>query len=207
VTLFYPDTPGLQYSLPEFDVTMPFRPSDFTQVNYQINQVLVSRAVRLLEIFPGDRIGDLFCGLGNFTLPIARQAREVVGMEGSSALTERAKAAAELNGLSGKTDFFTRNLFEMNEADWVSAGKFDRILVDPPRDGALAVCQTIASLKGVQTGFRPSRIVYVSCNPSTLARDAGVLVNEGGYALKLAGVVNMFPHTSHVESIAVFDRT
>ncbi|WAW09498.1 23S rRNA (uracil(1939)-C(5))-methyltransferase RlmD [Oxalobacter vibrioformis] len=206
VTLFYPDTQQLQYSLPEFSVTMPFKPSDFTQVNHQINQVLVSKAVRLLGIFPDDRVGDLFCGLGNFTLPIARQAKEVVGMEGSEALTERAKAAARLNGLSEKTDFFTRNLFEMNEEGWVSAGRFDRILVDPPRDGALAVCQTIAALTGEYAQFKPSRIVYVSCNPSTLARDAGVLVNVGGYALKLAGVVNMFPHTSHVESIAVFDR-
>lgn len=206
VALFYPDQRQLQYSLPEFDVTMPFKPSDFTQVNHQINQVLVSKAVRLLGILPGDRVGDLFCGLGNFTLPIARQAREVVGMEGSEALTERAKAAAQLNGLSEKTDFFTRNLFEMNEEQWVSAGRFDRILVDPPRDGAQAVCQTIASLTGKEEIFKPSRIVYVSCNPSTLARDAGILVNEGGYSLKLAGVVNMFPHTSHVESIAVFDR-
>lgn len=206
VTLFYPDTSQLQYSLPEFAVTMPFKPSDFTQVNHQINQVLVSKAVRLMEILPGERIGDLFCGLGNFTLPIARQANQVIGMEGSAALTERARAASELNGLADKTDFYTRNLFEMNEDEWVSAGKFDRILIDPPRDGALAVCQTIASLTDLQEQFKPSRIVYVSCNPSTLARDAGVLVNEGGYALKLAGVVNMFPHTSHVESIAVFDR-
>lgn len=206
VALFYPETQQLQYSLPEFAVTMPFKPSDFTQVNHQINQVLVSRAVRLLGILPDDRVGDLFCGLGNFTLPIARQAKEVVGMEGSETLTERAKAAARLNGLSEKTDFFTRNLFEMNEEEWVSAGRFDRILVDPPRDGALAVCQTIAALTGEHAQFKPSRIVYVSCNPSTLARDAGVLVNDGGYALKLAGVVNMFPHTSHVESIAVFDR-
>jgi len=207
VALFYPDTMQLQYSLPEFAVTMPFKPTDFTQVNHQINQVLVSRAVRLLEIDPGDRVGDLFCGLGNFTLPIARQAKEVVGMEGSTTLTERARAAAELNGLADKTGFFTRNLFEMNEEDWVSAGKFDRILIDPPRDGALAVCQTIALLAGSNADFRPSRIVYVSCNPATLARDADVLVNDGGYALTLAGVVNMFPHTSHVESIAVFDRT
>ncbi len=206
VALFYPETRQLQYSLPESGVTMPFKPSDFTQVNHHINQVLVSKAIRLLQIQPEDRVGDLFCGLGNFTLPIARQAREVVGMEGSSALTERAKAAAQFNGLAEKTDFLTRNLFEMSEAEWISAGRFDRILVDPPRDGALAVCQTIASLSASQAAFKPKRIVYVSCNPSTLARDAGVLVNEGGYALSLAGVVNMFPHTSHVESIAVFDR-
>lgn len=206
VVLFYPDTAQLQYSLPEFGITMPFKPSDFTQVNHQINQVLVSHALRLLDIRQEDRVGDLFCGLGNFTLPIARQAREVIGMEGSQALTERAKQAAELNGLSEKTGFLTKNLFEMNEEEWLSAGRFDRILIDPPRDGAQAVCQTIASLAGENESYKPARIVYVSCNPSTLARDAGILVNEGGYALMLAGVVNMFPHTSHVESVAVFDR-
>ncbi len=205
VTLFYPTTKELQYALPEFNVVMPFKPSDFTQVNYHINQVLVSRAVRLLDIQEDDRVGDLFCGLGNFTLPIARYAREVVGMEGSSTLTERAKSAAILNGVAEKTEFYTRNLFEMTESEWVSLGKFDRLLLDPPRDGAYAVCQTIAGLTGDNAQFKPKRIVYVSCNPATLARDAGVLVNEGGYVLRAAGVVNMFPHTSHVESVAVFD--
>ncbi len=206
VRLFYPTTQRLQYVLPEFNVTMPFKPSDFTQVNYHINQVLVSKAVRLLDIRSEDRVGDLFCGLGNFTLPMARFAKEVVGMEGSGALTERAIAAAELNGLSDKTAFLTRNLFEMHEAEWISLGRFDRLLLDPPRDGAFAVCQTIASLAGENRTFKPKRIVYVSCNPATLARDAGVLTNEGGYLLKSAGVVNMFPQTSHVESMAVFDR-
>lgn len=206
VTLFYPDTARLQYALPAFGVTMPFKPSDFTQVNHHINQTLVSMAVRLLEVEPKDRVADLFCGLGNFTLPIARRAESVVGMEGSAELVKRAEAAAGLNGLAGKAAFVTGNLFEMSEAQWLSAGKFDRMLIDPPRDGALAVCQVVAGLAGEQAAFKPARIVYVSCNPATLARDAGVLVNEGGYALKLAGVVNMFPHTSHVESIAVFDR-
>lgn len=206
VTLFYPETAYLQYSFPEFNVTMPFKPSDFTQVNYHINRVLVAKAVRLLDIEPDERIGDFFCGLGNFTLPIARSAKTVIGMEGSASLTERAKAAAKQNGLADKTDFYTCNLFEMNEEKWIAAGKFDRILLDPPRDGALALCQTIAQLSGGHMAFKPKRIVYVSCNPATLARDAGILVNEGGYRLRLAGVVNMFPHTSHVESMAVFDR-
>jgi 23S rRNA (uracil1939-C5)-methyltransferase len=204
--LFYPDTARLQYTLPEFGITMPFAPVDFTQVNHAINQTLVSRAVRLLGIQPEDRVGDLFCGLGNFTLPIARQAGAVVGMEGSEALTRRAADAACLNGLDDKTTFMTRNLFGMDVEQWVAAGPFDRLLIDPPRDGAHAVCRTLADLTDEHAAFRPSRVVYVSCNPATLARDAGILANEGGYALKLAGVVNMFPHTSHVESVAVFDR-
>ncbi|MCM1129908.1 MAG: 23S rRNA (uracil(1939)-C(5))-methyltransferase RlmD [Alistipes senegalensis] len=204
--LFYPDTAQLQYVLPEFDVRMPFRPTDFTQVNHHINPVLVSRAVRLLDIRPDHRAGDLFCGLGNFTLPIARLAGEAVGMEGSAALTDRAKSAAALNGLDGKTTFLTCDLFRMDKDAWLAAGKFDRLLLDPPRDGADAVCRTLAGLSGREAEFRPARIVYVSCNPATLARDAGVLVNEGGYVLRQAGVVNMFPHTAHVESVAVFDR-
>ncbi|MCM1512887.1 MAG: 23S rRNA (uracil(1939)-C(5))-methyltransferase RlmD [Oxalobacter formigenes] len=204
--LFYPDTAQLQYVLPEFDIRMPFRPTDFTQVNHHVNPVLVSRAVRLLDIRPDHRAGDLFCGLGNFTLPIARLAREAVGMEGSAALTDRAKAAAALNGLDGKTTFLTCDLFKMDRDAWLAAGKFDRLLLDPPRDGADAVCRTLAGLSGQAAEFRPARIVYVSCNPATLARDAGVLVNEGGYVLRQAGVVNMFPHTAHVESVAVFDR-
>jgi 23S rRNA (uracil1939-C5)-methyltransferase len=207
VSLFYPETPSLEYCLPEFGVIMPFGPSDFTQVNHHINRVLVSMAIRLLEIQQKDRVGDLFCGLGNFTLPIATKAREAIGVEGSRTLVERARSASLLNGLASKTDFFAKNLFEMNKAQWVAMGKFDRLLLDPPRDGALAVCQTVSRLTDTHADFRPLRIVYVSCSPSTLARDAGILVNEGGYALKLAGVINMFPHTAHVESIAVFDRS
>lgn len=206
VAPFYPDTVQLQYALPEFDVRMPFRPTDFTQVNHHINPVLVSMAVRLLDVHPDHRVGDLFCGLGNFTLPIARLAGEVVGMEGSTALTDRAKAAAVLNGLDKKTAFLTCDLFKMDREAWIAAGKFDRLLLDPPRDGADAVCRMLAGLGGTEAELRPARIVYVSCNPATLARDAGVLVNEGGYILRQAGVVNMFPHTAHVESVAVFDR-
>ena len=202
---FYPLEPQLHYLLPEFGVRMPFKPVDFTQVNHHINRVLVSKALRLLDVQPGDRVADLFCGLGNFTLPLATQAREVVGIEGSTTLTERALDNARANGLSGKTTFSTRNLFDVTAEDLVALGKFDRLLIDPPRDGAAAVCAALAALKISHPELLPKRIVYVSCSPSTLARDAGILVNETGYVLSKAGVVNMFPHTSHVESMAVFD--
>lgn len=204
-TLFYPQDGKLQYTLPEFDIAMPFKPTDFTQVNHQINRVLVERAVRLLDPQAQERIADLFCGLGNFTLPIATCAREVVGIEGSTTLTQRAQENALVNGLNAKTSFTTRNLFEVKADNFIALGKFDRMLIDPPRDGAMAVCQSLVDLKGAYAFLKPARIVYVSCSPSTLARDAGMLVNEGGYRLTQAGVINMFPHTSHVESIAVFD--
>ena len=203
---WYPQKHPLQYRLPEFGVVMPFKPTDFTQVNHQINSVLVSRALRLLQVQPTDRVADLFCGLGNFTLPLATQAREVLGIEGSSALTERAVSNAKLNGLDQKTFFSSRNLFEFTLDDLRALGKFDRMLIDPPREGAMEVCKAIAEAKEQAPDVQPARIVYVSCNPATLARDAGMLVNVGGYQLSQAGVVNMFPHTAHVESIAVFDR-
>mgnify|MGYP001952259609 FL=1 len=202
---FYPTENNLHYALPEFNVKMPFKPTDFTQVNHQINRVLVARALRLLDAQPTDRIADLFCGLGNFTLPIATQAREVVGIEGSTTLTERSLENATANGLADKTSFYCRNLFEAKAQDFVELGKFDRMLIDPPRDGALAVCEALSELGKSHPDLLPTRIVYVSCNPSTLARDAAVLVNEGQYDLKNAGVINMFPHTSHVESMAVFE--
>jgi len=195
----------LHYLLPEFGVKMPFKPTDFTQVNHHINRVLVARALSLLAVQKDERILDLFCGLGNFTLPIATQAREVVGIEGSVALTERALENARANGLDAKTSFATRNLFEATAADFVALGKFDRFLIDPPRDGAMAVCQALVDLVDLAPALRPKRIVYVSCSPSTLARDAGLLVTGAGYKMSKAGVVNMFPHTSHVESMAVFD--
>lgn len=201
---YYPLGPQLHYLLPEFGITMPFKPVDFTQVNHHINRVLVSRALRLLEVQAGERVADLFCGLGNFTLPLATQAADVVGIEGSTALTERAMANAQSNGVAHKTSFSTRNLFEMTTDEWIALGKFDRMLIDPPRDGAMAVCEAIAALPE-QSEFKPKRIVYVACSPSTLARDAGILVNQAGYRMTMAGVMNMFPHTSHVESIAVFD--
>ncbi|RJG05885.1 23S rRNA (uracil(1939)-C(5))-methyltransferase RlmD [Noviherbaspirillum cavernae] len=202
---FYPTDVQLHYLLPEFGVKMPFKPTDFTQVNHQINRVLVARALRLLDVQPNERVADLFCGLGNFTLPLATQAKEVVGIEGSTTLTERALENARTNGLAGKTIFYSRNLFEAKAEDLVALGKFDRMLIDPPREGAVAVCQAIAALDADNAHLKPKRIVYVSCNPATLARDAGLLVHQAGYVLKQAGVVNMFPHTAHVESMAVFD--
>jgi 23S rRNA (uracil1939-C5)-methyltransferase len=192
----------LAYALPEFGLRMPYRPTDFTQVNHAINRALVSRALTLLDVQPGDRVADLFCGLGNFTLPLATRAREAVGVEGSKMLTDRAMEAAQKHGLAGTTRFATLNLFEV-DVDWLRGlGHFDRMLIDPPREGAHAVAQALAQLEPAE---RPVRIVYVSCNPATLARDAAILVHEGGYALQAAGVINMFPHTGHVESIAVFE--
>lgn len=202
---FYPAVSTLHYLLPEFGIEMPFKPTDFTQVNHQINRVLVSKALRMLDPQPHERIADLFCGLGNFTLPLATRSRQVVGIEGSALLTNRATENARHNGLSDRTEFQTRDLFALTAQDLVELGKFDRFLVDPPRDGAVAVCEALAALKGLRPELRPQRIVYVSCSPSTLARDAGTLVNQAGYVLRQAGVINMFPHTAHVESIALFD--
>ena len=203
---FYPLDVALDYTLPEFGIRMPFKPTDFTQVNHAINRVLVGRAVRMLAPRRADRVLDLFCGLGNFTLPLARLAREVVGIEGSEALTARALANAKENGVDGHTSFACRNLFEITADDMRALGAFDKFLVDPPREGALAVAKALADIAQSGGGPLPARIVYVSCNPATLARDAGLLVHEAGYRLKGAGVVNMFPHTSHVESIALFER-
>lgn len=200
VVPFYPlDAPALSYSLPEFGVTMPFSPTDFTQVNSSLNQLMMSRAMRLLAPQKGERIADFFCGLGNFTLPIARSGAQVVGIEGSASLLQRAAKNAEHNGLGGNTEFSVMNLFEMNEETLTKLGHFDKMLIDPPRDGAFELVKSL----GLDA---PKRIVYVSCNPSTLARDAEVLVHQKGYVLKVAGVMNMFPHTSHVESIALFER-
>lgn len=196
------DADKLAYTLPEFGLRMPYRPTDFTQVNHAINRVLISKALTLLDVQPSDRVADLFCGLGNFTLPLATRAGSVVGIEGSTALTERALQAAREHGLEERTGFTTLNLFEV-DVQWLrDLGHFDRILIDPPREGAEAVARALAALAPSE---RPRRIVYVSCSPATLARDAGILTQEGGYKLQSAGVVNMFPHTGHVESIAVFD--
>jgi len=205
VQCYYPTDKPLYYALPEFGIRMPFKPTDFTQVNHQINRVLVSKALKLLDVQPDERVADLFCGLGNFTLPLATQAREVVGIEGSTALTDRALSNARENGVSEKTSFHCRNLFEAKTEDFVALGKFDRMLIDPPREGAMEVCLALAGLGDTHPELKPKRIVYVSCNPSTLARDAAVLVSQAGYIMKQAGVVNMFPHTAHVESIGVFE--
>lgn len=191
----------LAYTLPEYGLRMRYRPTDFTQVNPYINRSLVARALSLLEVQPGDRVADLFCGLGNFTLPLATQAREVVGIEGSHTLTARALEGATAHGLHEKTRFATLNLFEVDAAWLRELGRFDRMLVDPPREGAEALARALSALSDEE---RPVRIVYVSCNPATLARDAAIMKHTGGYVLQAAGVVNMFPHTGHVESIAVF---
>ncbi|MBB5017713.1 23S rRNA (uracil1939-C5)-methyltransferase [Chitinivorax tropicus] len=197
---FYPlDAPALTYTLPEFGITMPFRPTEFTQVNHQINRVLVERAIKMLDPQPGERIADMFCGLGNFTLPIARRGATVLGMEGSEGLTQRARENAIRNDLVERTEFRVANLFEMTPEILDGLGHFDKMLIDPPRDGAMEL------VKSFSEHNRPRRIVYVSCSPSTLARDANVLVNVQGYRLVSAGVVNMFPHTAHVESMALFE--
>ena len=197
--------PQLSYSLPEFGITMPFAPSEFTQVNSALNRVMVSRAMRLFDPQPGERIADFFCGLGNFTLPIARSGAQVVGIEGNAALVKRAQQNAAFNGLSANTQFIAMNLFEMDEAALEKLGSFDKWLIDPPRDGAMELVKSLGCGKGGGE-HAPRRIVYVSCNPATLARDAQVLVQVHGYTLKAAGVMNMFPHTSHVESIALFEK-
>ena len=221
----------LNYGLPEFGITMPFKPTDFTQVNPHINQVLVSRSLRLLDVQPNERVIDWFCGLGNFTLPLATQAREVLGIEGSEVLVarsrqnyERNKPASHVRRALAATKFVARNLFEMTPAMLVRDGAAEKWLVDPPREGAFELFKSLAALhQQIVTGIPcddgihqqslalngwtlPQRIVYVSCNPATLARDAGVLVESGAYRCTSAGVVNMFPHTAHVESMAVFER-
>ncbi len=197
---FYPlDAPALSYSLPEFGITMPFAPSEFTQVNSELNRVMISRAIRLLAPQAHERIADFFCGLGNFTLPIARSGAQVLGIEGSDALVKRAAQNSRSNGLSDNTEFRSSNLFEMTCESLVALGKFDKWLIDPPRDGAMEL------VKSITPEIAPELIVYVSCNPATLARDAAELVLRG-YVLKSAGVMNMFPQTSHVESIAVFEK-
>ena len=207
--------PQLSYSLPEFGITMPFKPTDFTQVNPQINRVLVGRALRLLDAQPTERVIDWFCGLGNFTLPIATQAGEVLGIEGSEALVARSHENLQLNqaGRSrplAPTRFVARNLFEMTPELLVADGVADKWLVDPPREGAFALAKALADLHQepgrAGSWTPPRRIVYVSCNPATLARDAGLLVHQAGYRCVAAGAVNMFPHTAHVESMAVFER-
>ena len=215
----------LSYALPEFGITMPFKPTDFTQVNPHINRVLVSRALKLLAAQPEDRVIDWFCGLGNFTLPLATQAREVLGIEGSEVLVARSRENFKKNNPStlfnrplSATDFVARNLFEMTPDMLVADGYADKWLVDPPREGAFALAKALADLyqnpalrEGRSadgqpiTWAPPQRIVYVSCNPATLARDAGLLVHQAGYRCVRAGVVNMFPHTAHVESMAVFE--
>ena len=206
----------LAYALPEFGIIMPFKPTDFTQVNPQINRVLVVRALRLLEVQKTERVIDWFCGLGNFTLPLATLAGEVLGIEGSEALVARSRENYKLNQALAQdayalaaTKFVARNLFEMTPEVLMADGSADKWLIDPPREGAFALVQALAALHldpTLRQGWTPpTRIVYVSCNPATLARDAEVLVHQAGYRCVSAGMVNMFPHTAHVESMAVFE--
>lgn len=194
-----PQGADLHYALPEFDVRIYFGPTDFTQVNHEVNRVLVRRALRLLAPQEGERVADFFCGLGNFSLPIARSGAEVLGLEGSESLVARARVNAGRNGLSAGTRFEAMDLFKMDAARLAALGRFDAMLIDPPRDGAAGLVNALGE-------DAAPRIVYVACSPATLARDAGVLVHDKGYTLKAAGVVNMFPHTAHVESIALFER-
>ncbi len=199
---FHPlDAPALDYRLPEFGLAIGYRPTEFTQVNTAVNRVLVKRAVDLLDPRAGERVGDLFCGLGNFTLAIASRGATVVGMEGAATLTARGGENARANGLDHLASFLTYDLYTDAPGALATLGPVDKLLIDPPRDGAMEICKALP-----EAAAGPSRIVYVSCSPSTLARDANVLVNVKGYRLAAAGVVNMFPHTGHVESIALFVR-
>ena len=207
VAPFYPETGKLCYRLPEFEIEMPFKPADFTQVNHMMNRSLVSRAIRLLDVQKEDRVLDLFCGIGNFTLPLARKARQVLGIEGLATLTTRAKANAQHNGLEKQASFMQSDLFEVTTETIANWGKAERWLMDPPREGAMEICKALAQLHEQHSDLLPRRIVYVSCNPKTLARDVDILCHQAGYTLKGAGIVNMFPHTSHVESMAVFERS
>ena len=208
--------PQLRYDLPDFGITMPFRPTDFTQVNPFINRVLVARALRLLQAQKHERVIDWFCGLGNFTLPLATQAGQVLGIEGAETLVARSRENLALNQSTrpagqalADTQFVARNLFEMTPAMLLADGAADKWLVDPPREGAFALSKALAELHEspeLRQGWTPPRrIVYVSCNPATLARDAGILVHRAGYHCVSAGVINMFAHTAHVESMAVFE--
>jgi 23S rRNA (uracil1939-C5)-methyltransferase len=212
----------LSYSLPEFGVTIDFKPTDFTQVNHRVNAVLVSRALKLLAVQPHEHVIDWFCGLGNFTLPLATQAKQVIGIEGSDTLVARAQHNAARNGLSGRTQFEATNLFEVSPGTLRAWPQAQAWLVDPPREGAMALVKALTALRQQQAALSdlaspgdlndqdawqaPERIVYVSCNPATLARDAGLLVHQAGYRMAAAGVVNMFAHTAHVEGIALFVR-
>jgi 23S rRNA (uracil1939-C5)-methyltransferase len=193
-----PESLELSFGIPQFGIDMLFEPSDFVQVNAAINQTMIARALELLNPSEGDRILDLFCGLGNFTLPLSTLASEVVGIEGDQALLERATANAVRNKLS-KASFYAADLNqEPGAAPWLR-DPYDKVLVDPPRSGAEFILPHIAA-----SGAR--RIVYVSCHPASLARDAGILVRDFGFKLLGAGVMDMFPHTGHVESIALFER-
>jgi 23S rRNA (uracil1939-C5)-methyltransferase len=197
VHALWPEAVPLSFALPQWNIELNFRPLDFIQVNAGLNQKMIAKTLELLDVQPDDRVLDLFCGLGNFTLPLARFAREVVGVEGEAGLVARARENAAHNALAN-VQFHAADLAQdLSGHAWMRAG-FDRLLLDPPRSGADVVLKQLP-LKGLK------RIVYVSCHPASLARDAGYLVNERGWKLKAAGAMDMFPHTAHVESIAVFE--
>jgi len=197
----YPDVESrLTYQIPDFNLEFEFGLSEFTQVNTEVNGVLVRRAMSLLQPKTGERIADLFCGLGNFSLAIAKHGSVVIGVEGSQDLIRRAYQNAKSNDLLQSCEFRVGDLFEESCPSYERLGPLDKLLIDPPRDGAFELVKTIPGDGG------PKSIVYVSCNPATLARDAGILVREKGYRLTSASIVNMFPHTSHVESIASFEK-
>ncbi len=200
---FHPRESRLAYSLPEFDVVVPFGPTEFTQVNAEVNRVLVRRAMALLDPQPGERIADFFCGLGNFTLPIARRGALVVGIEGAESLVRRAAENAAANELGAHVQYSVANLFAATRESIEGYLPLDKALFDPPREGAVELARALPHRDDERS---LKRIVYVSCNPATLARDAAVLVHDRGYTLEAAGVINMFPHTAHVESIALFSR-
>ena len=188
----------LSYKLPDFNLEYEFLPNDFIQVNGELNQLMIRRAIDLLEVNKTDRVADLFCGLGNFSLPLAQHAQAVLGVEGEINLVTRAKTNAIRNGLAN-VEFMVGNLFEDQQGAPWTRGKFNKVLLDPPRAGAREILPMLPRMGA-------ERIVYISCHPGTLARDAGILVNELGYTLLSAGVLDMFPHTAHVESMAVFER-
>jgi len=192
-------TIDLEYTLPDLNLRFKFQPLDFTQINLDLNRLLVNRILDLLHPQPHERILDLFCGIGNFTLPLATRANKVLGIEADIGLISRAKENAIINGINN-CDFCITDLYgQLNQATWLNE-KFDQVVLDPPRSGAMQVLPYLPKLGA-------KRILYISCLPATLARDAGILVNELGYTLQLAGVMDMFPHTAHVESLALFDKT
>lgn len=188
----------LSYSLPDYKITFKFHPTDFTQINSELNRSMVTLAIQLMDLKPSDKVLDLFCGLGNFSLPMATLCASVVGVEGSATMVERAYMNAKNNSISN-ADFYAANLDDVDAVNAVVSQSFNKVLIDPPRSGALEIVKQIDKIN-------PERIVYVSCNPVTLARDTDILVNQKGYVLVKAGAMDMFPHTSHVESIALFEK-
>ncbi len=196
ITLDNATNPLMEYALPEFDLRLQFHPSQFTQVNADINKKMLKQAIGLLALENTDTALDLFCGIGNFTLALARHCQRVVGVEGDESAVQQAKDNAHLNAISN-SEFYCANLFEPVYNEW-SQQTFDKVLLDPPRSGAKEIIPMFSS-------WQPKRVVYVSCNPATLARDAKMLI-EQGYTLEKAGVMDMFPHTKHVEAMALFVR-